>query len=161
MEYVHTFPHFQTLSKEITFNLICVIGIYQTSSFAEKTYCWPFALLPKKDILRMLVISFLSHWLSMHGHKIQQKWERKRFGFENIIFCGDIYSVQDVPWHFLSWIWNSTDLFSTRREKENKGQFEAFCERTSLQNNCVFIVTQRQLKKKCSFVFGTLEAIVG
>ncbi len=157
---MHTFPHFQTLSKEMTFNLICVIGITKHPLLLRK----PIADLShyyQKDILRMLVSVCLSHWLSMHGHKIQQKWERKRFGFENIIFCGDIYSVQDVPWHFLSWIWNSTDLFSTRREKENKGQFEAFCERTSLQNNCVFIVTQRQLKKKCSFVFGTLEAIVG
>lgn len=40
MECVHIFPHFQTLSKEITFRLILSASWYnQTSSFAEKTYC--------------------------------------------------------------------------------------------------------------------------
>ncbi len=49
-----------------------------------------------------------------------------------------------------------------RREKENKGQFEAFCERTSLQNNSVFIVTQRQFKKKSALLCsGYWRLLVG
>lgn len=54
-------------------------------------------------------------------------------------------------------------LIYSQREgtRKNKGQFEAFCERISLQNNSVFIVAQRQFWKKGSFEFGTFEGSAG